>query len=205
MARCALLAMDFQQSILGFMPEPGPLLSTTRSAIDLVREAGGRVGYVRVAFRPEEVEAFPPHSAMGARVRASGSNMDADSPMTAIHGGIPPKSGDIVVRKTRVGAFSTTDLDLQLRNAGIDTLVLTGVHTSGVILTTVREAHDLDYRVIVLSDACADPDPEIHQFLVTRIFPKQATVCSAAALRAALTQWINPGASSPSGSRARRR
>lgn len=95
--------------------------------------------------------------------------------------------GDIVVRKTRVGSFSTTNLDLQLKSAGIDTLILTGVHTSGVILTTVREAHDLDYRVIVLSDACADPDPEIHEFLVTRILPKQALVCSSAALRRAMT------------------
>lgn len=189
--------MDFQQSILGFMADPAPLLSNTSRVINSVREAGGRIGYVRVAFSPEEVEKFPPHSAMGGRVRTAGSKMSVDSAMTAIHQGVAPKSSDIVVRKTRVGAFSTTDLDLQLRNGGIDTLVLTGVHTSGVVLTTVREAHDLDYRVIVLSDACADPDSEIHQFLFTRIFPKQATVCSAAALEGALAPWLKRDASSP--------
>ena len=182
-ARCALLAMDFQGSILGFLPDAAPLLSIVGETIDAVRRSGGRVGYVRVGFEPADVRAFPEHSAMGARIRAAGPNMHADSPMTAVHGSILPRPGDIVVRKTRVGAFSTTDLHRQLRAAAVDTLVLSGVHTSGVVLSTVREAHDLDYRVVVLSDGCADPDAQVHEFLTTRIFPKQAAVCTASELR----------------------
>ena len=54
-----------------------------------------------------------------------------------------------MVRKTRVGAFSTTDLDEQLRQRGVDTLLLAGISTSGVVLSTVRDAHDRDYRVFV--------------------------------------------------------
>jgi nicotinamidase-related amidase len=54
--------------------------------------------------------------------------------------------------------------------------VLAGIATSGVVLSTVREGSDLDYRLIVLADGSADPDPEVHEFLTTRIFPRQAEV-----------------------------
>jgi nicotinamidase-related amidase len=80
------------------------------------------------------------------------------------------------VRKTRVGPFGTTDLDDQLRSRGIDTLILAGISTSGVVLSAVRDAHDRDYRLIVVSDLCADPESGAHTFLIERIFPRQAEV-----------------------------
>jgi nicotinamidase-related amidase len=61
-----------------------------------------------------------------------------------------------------------------------------GHATSGVILSTVRLAADLDYHVIVVEDGCADRDPEVHQLLMAKVFPRQATVVSAAELVAAL-------------------
>jgi nicotinamidase-related amidase len=67
-----------------------------------------------------------------------------------------------VVRKTRVGAFSTTDLEQQLNDRGINTLILAGVSTSGVVLSTVREAADRDYHIYVLADASADRDAHVH-------------------------------------------
>lgn len=63
-----------------------------------------------------------------------------------------------------------------LRAAGADSLVLAGISTSGVVLPTLREAADLDYRMTVLSDACADPDPEVHRVLLEKVFPRQALV-----------------------------
>ena len=172
----AILAMDFQASILGFLPDPAPLLATVGAVIAAVRRKGGKVGYVRVAFQDDDYAAFPSHSAMGQRIKSAGPNMHANSSKTAVHASIAPETGDIMVRKTRVGAFSSTDLNTQLKRAGIETLVLAGVHTGGVTLSTVREAHDLDYRVIVLSDACADPDPEVHECLMKKVFPRQASV-----------------------------
>ncbi|MBB1632496.1 hypothetical protein A9975_16705 [Cupriavidus sp. UME77] len=180
--KTAILAMDWQASILGFLSDPGSVLANVGRAITAVRKMGGKVGYVRVAFEDADYGAFPSHSAMGARIKAAGPNMRADSSQTAVHASIAPQSADIVVRKTRVGAFSTTNLDAQLKLAGVETLVLTGVHSSGVVLTAVREAHDLDYRVIVLSDACADPDEQVHEFLISTIFPRQATVMTVAEL-----------------------
>ena len=90
------------------------------------------------------------------------------------------------MRKTRVGRFGTTDLDTQLRDRGIDTLLLAGISTGGVVLSAVRDGHDRDYRLIVISDLCADPEPDIHEFLVERIFPRQAEVIDRATLHEAL-------------------
>jgi nicotinamidase-related amidase len=101
---------------------------------------------------------------------------------------VAPQDGDIIVRKVRVGAFSTTDLDAQLRERGVDTLILAGISTSGVVLSTVRDASDRDYRVIVLSDSTADPDAEVHAFLTERIFPRQADVVTVADLHGLLSR-----------------
>jgi len=102
-----------------------------------------------------------------------------------------PQPGDIVVRKTRVGAMSTTDLDRQLRDRGIDTLVLAGISTSGVVLSTVVEATDRDYRLYVLSDGTEDLDEQARDVLLGRIFPRraQSSTTSAVSSVEALISW----------------
>jgi nicotinamidase-related amidase len=174
--------MDYQNGIVGMLGEPDDLLSRAEDAIATARRAGAHVGYVRVAFEDTDLEAFPPTSRMGARVVSSGRALHNDSPTTAVHDRVAPADGDIVVRKTRVGAFSTTDLDAQLRDRDIDTVILAGISTSGVVLSTVRDASDRDYRVLVVADATADPDPDVHAFLIERIFPRQADVITTAQL-----------------------
>jgi nicotinamidase-related amidase len=174
--RTALLVMDFQAGILSRLPDAEALLGRASEAISIARDRGAHIGYVRVAFADADFAAIPATSRMGARVGSSPESFRADSPATAIHDQIAPQPGDIVVRKTRVGAFSTTDLDDQLRGRGVDTLILAGISTSGVLLSTVRDASDRDYRVLVLADASADPEPDVHDFLTQRIFPRQADV-----------------------------
>jgi nicotinamidase-related amidase len=115
---------------------------------------------------------------MGRRVgrEAAQTTFHVDAPATQVHDQIAPRDGEIVVRKTRVGPFGTTDLDEQLRSRAIDTLILAGISTSGVTLLVVRDGHDRDHRLIVVSDLCADPEPDLHAFLTERIFPRQAEV-----------------------------
>ncbi len=175
-SRTAVLVMDFQPGILANLPDPETALERAAAAIDIARAAGATVGYVRVAFAPEDLEGVPETSRMAQRAAEAGERLDARSPETAVHERLAPQEGDVVVRKTRVGAFSTTDLAEQLSARGIDTIVLAGISTSGVVLSTVRDAHDRDYRVLVLADASADPKAEAHEFLVTEIFPRQAEV-----------------------------
>jgi nicotinamidase-related amidase len=68
------------------------------------------VGYVRVAFTDADYQAVPQTNRTGAQVIAAGHLFHADSPETAIHPLLAPRPGDVVVRKTSVGAFSTTNL-----------------------------------------------------------------------------------------------
>jgi nicotinamidase-related amidase len=82
------------------------------------------------------------------------------------------------VVKKRVSAFSGSDLEVLLRSLGVGNLVLSGIATSGVVLSTLREAADRDYELTVLSDACADADDEVHRVLIGKVFPRQAEVIS---------------------------
>jgi nicotinamidase-related amidase len=180
-----LLVMDYQNGIMGRVSDGAALLVAARETIDLVRGQGGQIGYVRVGFADGEA----PTGTMGSRIgaEAARTTFHADAPATQVHDEVAPQDGDIVVRKTRVGPFLTTDLDAQLRSRGVDTLLLAGISTSGVVLSTVRDGHDRDYRLIVISDLCADPEPDIHEFLVGRIFPRQAEVIDRAELQASLS------------------
>ncbi|MGC0366255.1 nicotinamidase-related amidase [Rhodococcus sp. 27YEA15] len=172
-ARTALLVMDLQNGIVASLPEPETLIATIERTLDKARSRGVTVAYVRVAFTPEDHLAVPSINKTFSGVAAAGMMAD-DDPTTAIHPRLTPKDGDIIVRKKRFGAFSTTDLDEQLRARGIETLVLTGISTGGVVLNTVLDAADRDYQVLVLTDGVADPDSELHRVLIEKAFPHRA-------------------------------
>lgn len=178
----ALLVMDYQTNILGMLGDATPLLARVVEAIGIARARGLQVGYVRVAFEDADFAAVPPQSQFAPMLKTTGQAFHAGAPGTAIQADVAPQPGDIVVRKTRVGAFSTTDLARQLRDRGIETIILAGISTSGVVLSTVRDAADRDYRILVLADACADRDPSVHEFLIEKIFPGQAQVIRVADL-----------------------
>lgn len=182
--RTALLVLDYQEGIVGQLPDTGPLLDRVAGVVEDVRGRGGHLGWVRVALKNTEFDAIP-ETSMFAPIAASAdlrAAMHADAPSTRIHPKLTPHDDDIKVRKIRVGAFSTTDLGPQLEKRGITTLVLAGLSTSGVVLSTVREAMDRDYRIVVLRDACGDRDQATHDFLTGTVFPRAATVVDVAGL-----------------------
>jgi len=183
-SKTALLIMDYQNGIIPMAENPEELLAGARQAIDLIRSHGGTIGYVRVGFADASEIAGPMGKLVGGT--AALEHFHADHANTQIHADIAPEAGDIVVRKNRVGPFGSTDLHEQLQARGIDTLVLAGISTSGVVLSTVRDAYDRDYRLIVLADLCADPDAEVHEVLTGKVFPAQAEVISAAELHGLL-------------------
>ena len=106
---------------------------------------------------------------------------------TQVWEGVRPEPQEVVVVKRRVSAFTGSGLDVVLRAQAIEHLILTGIATSGVVLSTLREAADQDYRLTVLSDACLDADPEVHRVLMEKVFPRQAQVMTAAAWQASPT------------------
>ena len=172
-----LLVMDVQQGIVDRSPDPA-YLNRVSQAASAARAAGVRVVYVRVGFRPGHPEISPANRSFSASA-ASGA-FDDGSPATQIHPAVAPQPEDLVVTKRRVSAFAGSDLEVLLRGLGADTLVLSGIATSGVVLSTLRQAADLDYRLVVLSDACLDRDPEVHRVLTEKVFPRQAEVLTVA-------------------------
>jgi nicotinamidase-related amidase len=174
MARAALLVMDVQRGIVRRFESGQDYLARLGRAIERARAAGLPVIYVVVGFRA----GHPEISANNRSFRALAGNTaftDADE-NAEVQPEIAPRPGDVIVTKRRVSAFAGSDLDVVLRAAGVDTLVLAGIATSGVVLSTVRQAADLDFRLVVLADGCLDADPEVHQVLTGKVFPRQADV-----------------------------
>lgn len=178
----ALLVMDVQNGVVGrFAEQAGPFLDTLAGAVAAARAAQVPVVYVRVAFRQGMPEVSRRNRTFSA-LAGSGGFGESDA-ATGVHPAVAPRSGDVVVTKRRVSAFSGSDLDVVLRSLDVGSLVLTGIATSGVVLSTLRQAADLDFSLTVLADGCVDADPEVHRVLLEKVFPRQAEVVTAA-------EWI---------------
>ena len=155
--RTAVLIMDFQQRIIANVAtEPAAVVENAARALAGARAAGIPVIYV---------------------VHRGGPFAEY-APDVELHEGVAPAEGELVITKVRPGPFSTTALDVILREMGRDNLVIMGVATSGCVLSSVRWAVDINYSFIVLSDACSDGDPEVHRVLTEKVYPRQGTVMS---------------------------
>jgi nicotinamidase-related amidase len=133
---------------------------------------------VRTRCLPDGYPEVAAGNATFAATAQAGDAMTQDHEATQIHDELEPLPGEPIVLKRRVSAFSGSDLDVLLRGANADSLVLAGIATSGVVLSTLRHAADLDYGLTVLADACADRDDEVHRVLTGKVFPRQAAVVS---------------------------
>lgn len=184
-ARTALLVMDLQADIVPRLGDAAaPLLARTAGLIATARRARLPVVYVVVGFRPGYPEVSPRNASFSAIMKTG--RMIVTTPGADIAPEVRPEDGDAVVVKHRVSAFAGTDLEMLLRARGVDTLVLAGIATSGVVLSTVRHAADADYRLVVVGDCCADMDAEVHRVLLDKVLARQATVVAAADLAAML-------------------
>lgn len=175
-ARTAVLIMDYQNDIVSMLPENAqvPLLDRASAILKKARQAHLPIIYVVVRFRDGYPE-INPHNKLFSSLKESG-RLREGTPGSEIHDRVAPQPEDIVVTKRRVGAFSTTELETILRAKNINTLVLFGISTSGVVLSTVRWAADMDYSLVVVSDVCADRDAEVNRILMDKVFPWQAAV-----------------------------
>ena len=180
----ALLVMDVQTGIVARYAQTGDLLERINTAITAARAASIPVIYVMVTFRQGYPEISPNNKSFSAIKQQQSTTMMA----AEIHPAIAQRPTDIVVTKRRVSAFSGSDLEVVLRAQDISHLVLCGIATSGVVLSTLREAADKDYQLTVLSDCCADGDEEVQRVLLSKVFPRQAEVIEASAWRAGLQQ-----------------
>ncbi|HEY3664875.1 MAG TPA: isochorismatase family cysteine hydrolase [Polyangiaceae bacterium] len=172
--RSALLVMDVQPGIIDRLADPTAFLARATEAVRAARGHAVPVIHVVVGFRPGMPEVSLQNQSFGSLKAQAPAFLSDPRPL------IPPEGNEVVVTKRRVSAFTGSDLEVVLRAGEIRHLVLCGIATSGVVLSTVREAADKDYRMTVLADLCADTDAEVHAVLTGKVFPRQARVTSAA-------------------------
>ena len=178
-ARSALLSMDCQSSIVSiYAKDPESVLARTASVLKRARDLSMTVIHVKVGFRPNLPEASPRNVFLHAIKSSPRHQQIFEGAAGAIHPAIAPEGNDITITKHRVSAFVGTDLELILRAKDIDTLILLGIATSGVVLSTFLHAADADFRTVVIKDCCLDLDQEVHSCLVDKVFPRQGTVIS---------------------------
>ena len=172
----ALLVMDMQVGIVGMLPAGISPLANVAKAIAHAREKKIPVIYVTVGFRQGAPEVSLRNKGFGVnKERFANTDM---AEFTRVHPDVAPQDGEVTVMKRRVSAFTGSDLEVILRAYSTQHLILTGIATSGVVLSTLREAADKDYGLTVIADCCADGDEEVHKVLTTKVFPRQADVYS---------------------------
>jgi nicotinamidase-related amidase len=170
--KTALLTLDFQKGILGLVPGSDAIIANASKALEFARTKKNRIIHVGLGFSPGHPE-IPDHSHFQ---RVKQNNLFVKGTESAEFHSAIARPEELVVYKQRVGAFSENQLHLILRSLGIENLVFFGISTSGITLSTLRRAFDLDYKCTILKDACFDADAEVHRVLTEKIFPAQATV-----------------------------
>lgn len=180
--KSALMICDFQLGIgdQAYAKEAAP---RAVAALEAARKAGMLIVFSRVAFQPGYTDISPLNQAF-AMYKAKDLLPPNASHLISL---FEPHPNEILVTKDRFNAFSGNALKVILRSQGVTHLVMAGVSTSGVILSTFCLAADEDYGMTILSDACADPKASLHQELMTNLFPRSANVMTVSAWSAGLT------------------
>lgn len=182
----AVLSMDNQAGIIAaYVSDQDAMLTRAASVLERARNKGMCVIHVQVGFRPGLPEVGSRNTLFAALKASAQHRRLFEGTTGAIHPRLAPQGDDIVVTKHRVSAFKGTDLEMILRAKEIDTLVLFGIATSGVVLSTLLDASDADYRIVVIRDCCADMDAELHSNLIDKLFARRATVLTASEFAAA--------------------
>ena len=183
-AKTALIAIDLQRGIVSFPSAPRPAQEVVARVADMaekLRAAGGTVVLVHVTPSPDGKDGLKPIT--DAAVPA-GRALPPD--WADLVPELRQQPSDLVITKRQWGAFYGTELDLQLRRRGVDTIILCGISTSIGVESTARDAFERGYQQIFAEDAMAARDPEEHRHVVMSLFPRIGRVRSAAEIIAAI-------------------
>jgi len=184
--KTALIAIDLQGAILSRGPKPhsaDDVVARTRAIADKLRAAGGTIVWVHV-----DLNDF--------------LKLPSDTPVQVPPGKIPqeaidivPSAGkqpeDLLITKRSWGAFAHTSLESDLRNRGIDTIILTGVATNFGVESTLRQGTGLGFGFITVEDASSTFGQEMQDFALQYIFPRLSLVRSTEQVLAALESKLS--------------
>ncbi len=149
------------KSPLGEQVRARDIVAKTAATIRKARDAGVAVGFVRVGFSADYHECPKNSPVFGGAPKAGLFKLGGWG--TEIHPDLPAQPGDVQVTKHRVSPFYSTTLMAQLSAAGIQRIYCSGVSTQAVVQATVRDAHDRDFDVVVVEDACCAHSEEEHK------------------------------------------
>lgn len=174
-SQTALVVMHYQTDILALFPSVAPtLLANTRKLCDAARAQGVRVYFAKIHFSPGYPEVSPLNK-NGQGIKQLGLFVDDT---------ICPELGQLPAEPTiiahRASVFFGTDLQVRLSAQGVDTLIMVGIASTGVMFSSVAHASDADYRLFTVKDCCYDPDEVVHDHLFSTAFESRTTVLSLA-------------------------
>ncbi|MBU1495163.1 MAG: cysteine hydrolase [Actinobacteria bacterium] len=144
------------------------------------RSAGVLIVGVLLAFSPDYAN-HPSASPLLGGARPNGALLEGTWATEFIEGSGLGDASDHAITKRRVSAFHGTELDTLLRSSGVKHLYICGVATDLAVQSAVREAHDLDYQVTVVSDCCAAANADDHEQSI-RMLQKIATIAEVQSL-----------------------
>ena len=208
----ALIIIDLQRDFLepdGFGEMLGNdvgllarVLPPTRAVLAAARAAGMLIIHTREGHRPDLADCPPAKLRRGRLETGIGSLGPKGRILVRGEAGhdivddVAPAAGEVVLDKPGKGAFYATDLELILRNHGIESLLVCGVTTEVCVHTTVREANDRGFECLVLSDCCASYFPEFHD-VGLRMIAAQGGIFGWVTSSAGLLPALAPGLSVP--------
>lgn len=172
-AQTALLIMHYQTDIMALFPDVAPvLLANTRKLCDAARARGVSVYFAKIHFSPGYPEVSPLNK-NGQGIRQLGRFVD-----DRISPELEPQASEPVIVAHRANVFFGTDLQVRLSAQGIDTLIMAGIASTGVVLSSLAYASDADFRLFTVKDCCYDPDRIVHDHLFSTAFESRSTVLS---------------------------
>ncbi len=183
-SRTALVVIDLQRGIVQIPSAPRPAAEVVARASQMaraMRAAGGTVVFVRVTPSPDLKDSLKPITDAPPRAAAA-----VPPEWSELAPELKPEPSDILITKRQWGAFYGTELDLQLRRRGIDTIVLCGISTSIGVESTARDAYERGYNQVFAEDAMAAREAVEHAHTTRLILPRIGRVRSTEAILAAL-------------------
>jgi nicotinamidase-related amidase len=175
-SKTALLILDVQKGVFSFLPAAEAMLPRAVKAVEAARRNQFTILHVGIGFEPGYPEVGPKATTFAA-IKERGAFIKG-SESAQIHPAVY-KTGETIIYKHRYSAFAGNALQMILNAKGIENLVMLGISTSGIVLSTLRQAFDLDFKCVVIKDACMDRDEEVHRVLTEKVFASQATVMTA--------------------------
>ncbi|HWT37359.1 MAG TPA: isochorismatase family cysteine hydrolase [Paraburkholderia sp.] len=174
-ARTALVVMHYQSDILALFPAAAPaLLANTRKLCDAARARNVSIYFAKIHFSPGYPEVSPLNR-NGQGIRELGLFIDDQ-----IAPELGQQASEPLIIAHRASVFYGTDLQVRLSAQGIDTLIMVGIASTGVVLSSVAYASDADFRLFTVKDCCYDPDQVVHDHLFSTAFDSRSTVLSLA-------------------------